>query len=241
MSGAEVGSVRRGALATAAVVLLLALAAAWGARHWPGVAASYAPTVALLFAAGMAVAAAFVDPHHPFSRFGPANQVTTIRAALVALVVALLLEPATRAMAAATAALGTTVMVLDGVDGWLARRTRMSSPFGARFDVETDAIFVLTLSALVWRHDKAGAWVIAGGLYRYGFVAAGWIMPWMSQPLRPTRRARVVAACHMLALTVAVAPIVSAEVAAVGVATTLVALTWSFAIDVGRLWRGDTA
>ena len=42
----------------------------------------------------------------------------------------------------------------------------MVSAFGARFDMETDALLILALSVLVWRHAKAGAWVLASGLLR---------------------------------------------------------------------------
>ena len=63
--------------------------------------------------------------------------------------------------------------LLDGVDGWLARRHRIASAFGARFDMEIDALLILALSVLAWRHEKAGAWVVASGLLRYAFVAAG--------------------------------------------------------------------
>ena len=65
------------------------------------------------------------------------------------------------------------VTVLDGMDGWLARRSTLASAFGARFDMETDALLIMVLSALAWRWDRAGAWVLACGLMRYGFVAAG--------------------------------------------------------------------
>ena len=44
---------------------------------------------------------------------------------------------------------------LDGVDGWLARRRGMSSAFGARFDMEIDALLVQVLAILVWRYGKA--------------------------------------------------------------------------------------
>ena len=40
--------------------------------------------------------------------------------------------------------------------------------------MEVDAALILILSILVWLHGKAGPWVIACGLMRYTFVAAGW-------------------------------------------------------------------
>ena len=91
----------------------------------------------------------------------------------MALLAAALGEPHTTALAWAATALAILTSALDGVDGWLARRSTLASAFGARFDMETDALLIMVLSALAWRWDRAGAWVLACGLMRYAFVAAG--------------------------------------------------------------------
>jgi phosphatidylglycerophosphate synthase len=127
--------------------------------------------------------------------------------------------------------------VLDGLDGWLARRTGMASEFGARFDMETDAALILVLSILVWQHGKAGAWVLLSGLMRYAFVAAGWLLPWLARPLQSTRRGKTVAVGQLVGLSVALAPMVPAPLSDVAAALTLTALAWSFAIDIARLAR----
>jgi phosphatidylglycerophosphate synthase len=189
-----------------------------------------------MFAAPMAIVIAFIGGH-PFARFGPANRVTMIRLMLVALVAGLIGEPAVPRVAAAAVLAATVIATLDGLDGWLARRSRMTSAFGVRFDMETDALLILVLSVLVWQHEKAGAWVLLGGLMRYGFIAAGWLLPWMAGPLAPTRRAKVIAVSHMVGLGVALAPVVPNPLSAIAAALTLAALAWSFAVDVGRLWR----
>ena len=221
------------------VGLLVVTGVAVIARPWLELGASYAGKAAVLFATMMVMAIGFVDRHHPFLRFGPANHVTMIRAMGVALIAGLVGEsevPRVSAVAAGTAAVLT---VLDGVDGWLARRSRMVSAFGARFDIETDALFVLVMSVLVWQHGKAGAWVLVGGMLRYAFVATGWLLPWMARPLQPTYRGKAITVCHLVGLSVALAPLVPTPFSAAVVAATLVALSWSFAVDVGRLWRRE--
>jgi hypothetical protein len=45
--------------------------------------------------------------------------------------------------------------------------------------------------------------------------------------------------CHLVGLTVALAPIVPAPHSAFAAAGTLAALIWSFAVDVRRLWRKE--
>ncbi len=191
---------------------------------------------AATFAAAMVIAIGFID-EHPFSRFGPANCVTTVRLMLLALATGLIGEAASPRVAVAAVVLTGIIATLDGLDGWLARRSRMTSAFGARFDMETDALLIMVLSILVWRHEKAGVWILLGGAMRYGFVAAGALLPWMAGPLAPTFRAKVAAVSHMLGLGVALAPFVPAPFSAGVAALTLAVLSWSFAIDVVRLWR----
>jgi phosphatidylglycerophosphate synthase len=228
---------RASVLRASAFGLLVVTGVAVAARPWLDLGVLYPGKAAAAFGAAMVMVFGFIGRHHPFERFGPANHVTMIRTVLVALVASLIGESAVpRAAEAASAAVG-ALIALDGVDGWLARRSRMASAFGARFDMETDAVLVLVLSVLVWQHQKAGPWVLLGGALRYGFVMAGWWLPWMARPLPPTRRARAITVCHLVGLGVALVPIVPAPIAALVVASTLGALSWSFAVDVRRLWR----
>ena len=177
---------------------------------------------------------------HPHSRFGPANYVTTMRAAFVALVAGLIGFPAPAAVLWSVIGLTGVMAALDGLDGWLARRTGMASTFGARFDMETDALLIFVLSVLVWRHEKAGVWVLLCGLMRYGFVAAGWLLPWLGQPLRSTWRGKAVAVGQVIGLSVALAPSVPPPVSTIAAASALAALAWSFGIDIVWLSRQKT-
>jgi phosphatidylglycerophosphate synthase len=172
--------------------------------------------------------------NHQFSRVGPANVVTTMRAGLVAATAGLIGEPSTRALAAAAAALAVVVTMLDGLDGWLARRTQMTSAFGARFDMETDALLILILAVLAWMLGKAGAWIVLAGAIRYLFVAAGWIWRWVSAPLPPSSRRKAICVVQIVGLAAVVSPVVAVPASMVVALATLVALTWSFAVDT--LW-----
>jgi phosphatidylglycerophosphate synthase len=121
----------------------------------------YPLKAAVLFAAAAVLSIGFLGEHHPFDRFGPGNTTTTIRAALVALLASLVGEQAIPIVAVSAAGVGLAATLLDGVDGWLARRARMTSAFGARFDMETDVFLVL--AALWCAVRKAGAWVLCAG------------------------------------------------------------------------------
>ena len=110
--------------------------------------------------------------HYGIDLLGPASWVTLARASLGVGVAALVAssfdqhEPV-----ALLVSLTAVALALDAVDGWVARRTRMTA-FGARFDGEVDAFLILVLSVYVAR--SIGAWVLAIGGARYVFLAAGW-------------------------------------------------------------------
>jgi phosphatidylglycerophosphate synthase len=228
----------RASVLRASVLALLAVTgAAVAVRLWLQLGALYPGKAVTLFTVGMAIAFGYVGAHHPHGRFGPANSVTMIRVVVVALVAGLIGEPEIPRAALSASIAAAVMTVLDGLDGWLARRSRMASAFGARFDMETDAALMMAMCLLVWQHGKSGMWALLGGMMRYIFVAAGWWLPWMARPLSPTRRAKTITVCHLVALSVALAPFVPVPLSAIAVGATTAALAWSFAVDVRRLWR----
>jgi phosphatidylglycerophosphate synthase len=190
-----------------------------------------------LFAIIMGLSIGFLQQHHPFARFGAANQITTLRAILVSLVAGLVGEPKLPSVAAAAVAASVVVTLLDGVDGWLARRERIASPFGARFDMEIDALLILALSVLAWRHQKAGAWVVLSGLLRYGFVAGGAVTPWLREPLFASRRRQTICVIQIAALTLVMLPVIEPPASTAIAGAALAALSCSFLIDTLWLWR----
>jgi phosphatidylglycerophosphate synthase len=193
-----------------------------------------------VFAAGAAVVLIGLPRHHPFATFGAANQVTVVRGMLVALLAGLIGERSDTCAPVLAVVLGTIVAVLDGLDGWLARRSRMASPFGARFDMETDAALILVLAVLAWLFGKAGLWVLSCGLLRYVFVGASVLLPWLRTALPPSERRRAIAVVQMVALIIAVTPMVPAALSAPAAAIGLTALSLSFLLDIVWLFQNAT-
>jgi len=228
---------RSSAGATKLTALLASIVLAAMARTGLPVTALYAVKAPAAFAAVMLLSFGFLQQHHPFTRFGAANQITTIRALLVSLLVCLVGEPRMPAIAASAAVASVVVTLLDGVDGWLARRTRIASEFGARFDMEIDALLILGLSMLAWRFEKAGAWVLLSGALRYAFVAAGTRWTWLAAPLPTRRRRQAVCVLQIVVLTLAIVPAIPSSVSAALAAAALAALGGSFLIDIVWLWR----
>jgi phosphatidylglycerophosphate synthase len=169
-------------------------------------------------------------------RLGPANRVTLARATLVCAVAALTVHSYVRpAWAAPVVAVSTVALALDGVDGWVARRTGTASALGALFDQEVDAFLILILSVLV--APSAGVWVLAMGAARYAFLVAGWLVPWFTAQLPRRYWRKVVAAMQGIALTGAAAHVLPSAVTAAALVLALALLTESFGRDVWWLWR----
>lgn len=203
-------------------------------QHRLGLSRSYPYSVTFVFGAAAVVVVRAVARQHPFDRFGPANGVTSVRLMLTSLVAGFAAEAPIAGVPAAAAALALGVTALDGLDGWLARRTGLSSPFGARYDMETDALLIMVLAVLAWEHDKAGGWIVLAGAMRYLFVAAGYVWTWMDAPLPPSQRRKVVCVVQIVGLGLVVSPLLAPPMSTGAAALTLAALTWSFGVDV--LW-----
>jgi phosphatidylglycerophosphate synthase len=169
---------------------------------------------------------------HPFPSFGPGNVVTAVRGAVVILLIALVGEVARGGVAAtvadAAAAAAAMACLLDGVDGWLARRSGMASRFGAGFDMETDAVLVAVLATLAWQFGKVGAWVLWAGALRYLYLAAGVAVPVLQRPLPPSPLRKSIAVAQVVALIAILLPLVSPAMSAWIAGTALAALTFSF-------------
>lgn len=173
--------------------------------------------------------------------FGWANRATLLRATLVITLVALAPFADRLANAGSLPAgaglwlysmLALLALALDGVDGKLARATGSQSTFGARFDMELDALFILGLCVAVMALDKAGPWVLALGLIRYGFVGAAVVLPWLNRALPDSFRRKTICVWQIVTLLVAILPPVSTAFAGVTLATALVLLVWSFTVDI---------
>jgi phosphatidylglycerophosphate synthase len=186
--------------------------------------------VALLVLVGLA-------QHAPHRRFGAANAITLIRATYICFLLGLmadrvLSEPELRWL---LAAIGGIALLLDGADGWMARRTGLATPFGARFDMEVDALFVLALAILVYATGRAGLWVLASGLMRYAFILASWIWPVLAAPLPPRFWRKAICVVQIVLLLLALAPLTGPATASVLCLLGLILLTCSFAADCVQL------
>ncbi|OIJ64765.1 CDP-alcohol phosphatidyltransferase family protein [Streptomyces mangrovisoli] len=172
--------------------------------------------------------------------FGPANRVTLGRATLVGGVTALVADsfessPPVSLLVGLTA----VALILDGVDGKVARATGTSTALGARFDMEVDAFLILVLSVYV--STQLGPWVLLIGTMRYVFVAAARVWPWLNGELPHSMARKTVAALQGICLLLAGAQLLPQAANLAVVLAALGSLVWSFGRDVLWLWRHGSA
>jgi phosphatidylglycerophosphate synthase len=122
-------------------------------------------------------------------------------------------------------------LVLDGVDGWLARRRKEASEFGAHFDMETDAFMVALLCGVLALSPGVGAWVLLPGALRYLLVVARRFTP--SGPAREvrsqwTRGAFVLLATSLIFACLPLHPAAAHAFLALGVGAVSVTFTQDF-------------
>jgi phosphatidylglycerophosphate synthase len=174
------------------------------------------------------------------TRFGAANAVTATRSVLVGATTALVLtELGGAAAPLPLVPIVAVALALDGVDGYVARRTDSVSELGARFDMEVDAFLLLVLS--IYDTRFVGWWVLAIGLMRYAFVAAAWLLPFLGRTLPYRYWRKVVAAACGVALTVVATQALPAPVNMILAAGALLLLIESFGRDVVWLIRMNRA
>lgn len=225
-----------------AALLLLFLAIAFDHLFRPPASAFYVAVTVLGVFTG-----ACLYRHWPRHRdFGWANRVTLFRGIMVIALVSVapfLDESGLQGQSAWNLLLWLYVslclvaLALDGVDGKVARVTGTETSFGARFDMELDALFILGLCLAVFALERAGIWVLALGLMRYAFVTAGTIWPFIDQTLPDSFRRKTVCVWQLVTLIVALVPVTPDALAFWSLVLALALLCYSFGTDLRWLYR----
>lgn len=231
---------RRSAAGSALAMAVLLLAAASVVTAWMDWSLAYALQSLAVFTLGASLAGAALHAHAPHQRFGAANGLTLMRLAMIALLAGIAGRPLPAdpaPLAWAVVVFATITAALDAADGPLARTQGLASEFGARFDMECDALLVAVLCVLIVQFDKAGAWVLSAGAMRYVFVLAGRAWPWVARPLPPSWRRKAVCVVQITLLIVCLGPIISRAAAQWIAFAGLAMLAASFGADLWWLRR----
>lgn len=218
-----------------------------------GIAARYldpaqsflAETVAMaVFAVACGMALAGLRATYPHARLGACNVVTLTRAAAASVLCVAVVSPSVMdSGSAAIFVIATGALALDGVDGYLARRSGLASAFGARFDMEIDAALAAILSLILIRSagvDGPVALISLTilGFARYAFVAASLWLTWLDRPLPRQFSRSAVCVVQIATLAVLLLPVAADLLGAVVLPLVAALVAWSFGRDV--IWLART-
>ncbi len=141
---------------------------------------------------------------------GLANQVTVFRGLLVSLLAGFLLaDPPEGSAAWFPTILYSATLILDVLDGFLARLRRETSAFGAFLDRDLDAWGTLIGILLAVFYGRLPVWCIGTGMAYYLFAIGQWRRERRGLPLHPlppSRYRRHVAAVQSLFIALALWP-----------------------------------
>lgn len=180
--------------------------------------------------------------HSRAQPLGWPNRITLLRAIITIGLASALAQPTLFIdRAFLVIALVVTALVLDGLDGWLARRLGEASDFGARFDMETDTALIVVLCCALWLSGQAPAWVLLIGLIRPAFIVAGLVVPWLARQLPENYRRKLVCVIQTAVLPVALLPDLPGALRMTLLAGALLTLVYSFAVDIAWLYRNRRA
>jgi CDP-diacylglycerol--glycerol-3-phosphate 3-phosphatidyltransferase len=178
-------------------------------------------------------------------QFGLANTVTLLRGALYAVVAGFLLVPAGTALAWVPALCYGTGVVLDRLDGTIARTVGEETRLGTQLDMALDTFgfVVAPLLAVLW--GALPVYYLAISAARYTFVGAVQLHRWRGgtvHPLPDSDLGKHLAGVQMVFVTVALVPVAPTtlvySVAPVVLAPSIAVFTRDFLYATGRLGSG---
>jgi len=166
---------------------------------------------------------------------GLANQLTVFRGLLICLLVGFLfLRAPDGALAWAPCLIFSTALIMDGLDGFLARLRRETSAFGAFLDLDLDALGTLVGILVAVHYARLPDWYILAGIAYYLFSGGKW---WRAErglvlrPLPASRYRRLVAGAQSVFIAVALLPVTTLSISGTTAALVIVPVLAGFLRD----------
>lgn len=209
---------RRWSLMLLFVVFLILLGHRWLRLEWHP---AYATRWAILAAGVLVYELVFLwrglkDNHRQdeavlLPTLGAGNLLTLLRGLGLGLMTGFLFSPwPSGALAWLPALLYTTAILVDYVDGYLARITRHATVLGANMDIEFDALGMLIVTTLAVHYDQLPWWYLLLGFSRYLFLLGIWWRKRTGKPvyeMPPSVHRRMVAGFQMGFMSVMLWPL----------------------------------
>lgn len=164
--------------------------------------------------------------------FGPANTITLCRNFLVAVIINILLFNYGPHESMLIASLSISILIMDGLDGYVARKLNICSDFGARFDMESDAFFILVLCIATISVYGAPYWIILIGAMRYLYVLGQYFYQPLNLPVRDRYSRKVFCVIQIVALVLPFTEVLQKGIWELLLLVSLMLLAFSFARDI---------
>nr|WP_233265077.1 CDP-alcohol phosphatidyltransferase family protein [Halomarina oriensis] len=178
-------------------------------------------------------------PPARYATFGLANALTTGRGLLLAVLAGLFAVPNPGWL---PALLYGSVVLLDVLDGPVARARDRTSVLGTRLDTAVDAAGLLVAGGLGVALGTLPVWFLAVGAARYCYVAGLW---WRRRrglhvgTLPPSRVRRPLAALQMVVTAAALAPVVGPPVTTLVATVAMTPFVVGFSLDYRAVTSRD--
>lgn len=122
-----------------------------------------------------------------------------------------------------------SVVILDVIDGFLARKYQAESEFGRVFDMESDAFFVTCIGFYYYKTTDIGAILLLPGALRYIYILVVWFGPQLNIIEKKRKYAAMLAGVNFLCLVVGVVSVGVAQYFILGLS--ILVVTCSFSIS----------
>jgi CDP-diacylglycerol--glycerol-3-phosphate 3-phosphatidyltransferase len=171
---------------------------------------------------------------HLLATFGPGNNLTILRALMIAALAGFLTSPRPEGwLAWLPGVLYTLAALIDLFDGYMARLTNHTTRLGEMLDMRFDGLGVLIAALLIVQYGQVPFWYLLVAVARYIFLAGTWLRKGLGKPvydLPPSLSRRPLAGVQMGFMAVMLWPLFSPPI------TYLAATLFAIPFLVGFSW-----
>ena len=128
-------------------------------------------------------------------------------------------------------------LLLDGLDGFIARKYDQVSKFGELIDQEADNFLMFVMSISLYLNREIGLYVFLIPAYRYIFIISMAKYPWLKYTLPNSRLRKVGCVGTILIMIISQDPYITNDVTVFLVILSLIIITFSFSRDIIWLYR----
>ena len=137
--------------------------------------------------------------------------------------------------------LSTVSLIMDGLDGFIARKYNLVSRFGEIIDQESDNFLMLVISISLYLNKDVGLYVFLIPLYRYTFLASMKKYDWLKRTLPSSQFRKIACVLTIVLMIMSQDVYFNYENTVFLVFLSLFIITFSFSKDIIWLYRNKNA